>query len=106
MSRLVALAGLLLSGCYHYTFQQRPTPAGTSVVVYSRSVPTYLNGFVGDGTVDTRRYCADPVKTELHVGAVDVVLSIATLLIYTPHTLTVTCPASGQASATSSTTRR
>jgi hypothetical protein len=36
-------------------------------------------------------YCDQPVRTELRVTAVDVLLSLVTVLIYTPHTLYVTC---------------
>lgn len=87
-----ATAALASSGCYHFAFEQerRPTP-GARLVTYEERQPTYLNGFVGTGRVDTAKYCADPVKTELRVTAVDVLLSVATLLIYTPHTLSVTC---------------
>jgi len=53
--------------------------------------PTWLNGFVGTGRVVTAKYCEDPVRTELQVRATDVLISIATLLIYIPHTLYVTC---------------
>jgi hypothetical protein len=96
MLRASGVAALLCaSGCYHYTFQQEATSAelapGARLVTHSEREPTYLDGFVGNGTVDTSRYCADPVKTELRVTAPDVLISIATLLIYTPHTLYVTC---------------
>ena len=35
----------------------------------------------------------DPVRTERRNYGVDVLLSVGTLLIYTPHTLYVTCDA-------------
>jgi hypothetical protein len=102
------------SGCYHYTFQHRPESAGfnaknaknaknaenskqeKALVTYKERRPTYLNGFVGNGEIDTTKYCAEPVRTELRVTAVDVILSFGTLLIYTPHTLYVTCEASSR----------
>jgi hypothetical protein len=94
---LVALAPL---GCYHFAFDlpraselPRNGPASAATVTYTERVPTYVNGFVGTGRVDVSRYCADPIRTELRVAAADVLLSMATLLIYTPHTLSVTCPA-------------
>lgn len=89
MIRLAPL--LLLAGCYHYRFVHAEPVA--DVVVHRERVPTYLNGFVGTGTVDTAKHCADPVTTELRVTGVDVLISLGTLLIYTPHTLNVTCPA-------------
>jgi len=92
MKLLRALVILSLAGCYHYTFQEAAAPPGRTVTYVSRQ-PTYLNGFVGNGRVDTRRFCERPVKTELKVTAADVALSAVTLLIYTPHTLYVTCPA-------------
>lgn len=80
----------LFAGCYHYSFEQNAT--GAPVVTHKVRVPTYINGFVGTGSIDTRRYCENPVSTELRVRASDVLISIATLLIYTPHTLYVRCP--------------
>jgi hypothetical protein len=81
-------------GCYHFSFElPRAGPATPATVTYRERVPTYVNGFVGTGKVDVSRYCADPIRTELRVEAADVLLSMATLLIYTPHTLFVTCPA-------------
>lgn len=49
--------------------------------------------------MDATRYCEQPVRTELEVTLTDVLLSVVTLLIYTPHTLRVTCaqPAEGGA---------
>lgn len=100
-SLLVATLGLG-AGCYHFSFEQsRPGPAAAEqpVVTHEIRAPTYLNGFVGTGEVDTSRYCEEPIRTELRVTATDVLLSIATLLIYTPHTLYVTCPAEPGAAA-------
>jgi hypothetical protein len=102
---LRAAGGLTLlgaTGCYHFTFEQEPakttiTSAGEvtapprPTVTYEASVPTYLNGFVGEGRVATYAYCDRPVKTELRVTPYDVFLSMATFLVYTPHTLYVTC---------------
>ena len=98
---LVLAAALALGGCYHFAFEQRPATtrvtsadtnvAATRLVTYERTVPTYVNGFVGTGRIDTSEYCDDPVRTELKVNARDVLASIFTLLTYTPHTLYVTC---------------
>jgi hypothetical protein len=98
MRRAVGALGsaLLLGasgGCYHYTF--RDHASGGAEVQYSERRPTYLNGFVGNGVVDTQKYCARPTKTELRVTASDVAIAAATLLIYTPHTLYVSCPVPG-----------
>ena len=103
---LVSLAMLALSGCYHFSFEQR-APTSTTyltasdgsivarppprLVTYERTVPTYFNGFVGTGRIDTSQYCEQPVRTELRVNARDVLASVFTLLAYTPHTLYVTC---------------
>jgi hypothetical protein len=90
------------SGCYHYSFEQeaaapkKPKPPPSETVTYSEHVPTYLNGFVGTGTVDTHRYCDEPVRTELRVTGEDVLVAMATLLVYTPHTLYVTCELPGR----------
>ena len=99
--RAACLVLALCASCYRYSFEQRAPAAGEAVVVHKVRAPTYLNGFVGVGRIDATKYCAEPVRTQLKVTATDVVLSIATLLIYTPHTLYVTCPARAQqASAT------
>jgi hypothetical protein len=91
---------LATSGCYRYRFELRPGPPQEQarLVTHEVRVPTYLNGFVGTGRVDAARYCEHPVRTELEVTATDVLLSVITLLIYTPHTLRVTCeqPAAGE----------
>ena len=79
------------TGCYRYRFEQRPADGPT--VTHVHRVPTYLNGFVGTGRIDVMRDCPAPVRTALTVTATDVLLSVVTLLIYTPHTLSVTCPA-------------
>jgi hypothetical protein len=93
------LAALAPLGCYHFAFDlpragevPRAGAASPATVTYTERVPTYVNGFVGTGRVDASRYCSDPIRTELRVTAADVLLSMATLLIYTPHTLSVTCP--------------
>lgn len=81
----------LLAGCYHYKFEQTVTTE--PVQTYKVRVATYVNGLVGTGTVNTAAYCAKPVRTEVRVSTLDAVLSVATLLIYTPRTLYITCPA-------------
>jgi hypothetical protein len=91
--RIAWLVLVLCAGCYRYSFEQGTAPPGGDVVVHEIRAPTYLNGFVGVGRIDTSRYCAEPLRTQLKVTAKDVAISIATLLIYTPHTLYVTCPA-------------
>jgi hypothetical protein len=93
---LFALAALSC-GCYHFTFEQQERPAAPPLhpvpyVTYHERVGTFLNGFVGEGRVETARYCERPIRTELRVTATDVAIGIATLLIYVPHTLYVTCP--------------
>jgi hypothetical protein len=89
--RTALITVALLSGCYHYKFEQSVTKE--PVETYKVRVPTYVNGLVGTGKVNTAEYCPKPVRTELRVETLDVLISIATLLIYTPHTLYITCPA-------------
>jgi len=88
------LVSLSLTGCYHFRFERlsKTAVASPADVVHEIRRPTYLNGFIGTGTVDVSRYCPNPVRTELRVTGTDVLLSAVTLLIYTPHTLYVTCP--------------
>ena len=81
-----------LGGCYHYAFNQQPDASGPTIT-YTKHPATFVNGFIGTGEVDAHAYCAHPIRTELKVGADDVLVSIATLLIYTPHTLEIVCPA-------------
>lgn len=103
---VAVVAMLALSGCYHFSFEQR-APSSTTfltssdgsivarppprLVTYERTVPTYINGFVGTGRIDTSQFCDHPVRTELRVNTRDVLASMFTLLTYTPHTLYVTC---------------
>jgi Bor protein len=92
MMRALAISiSVALVGCYHYEFVQRAPAPGESLVTHRERRPTWLNGLVGTGVTDTAQYCAHPVRTELRVEAIDVLVSLATLLIYTPHTLYVTC---------------
>lgn len=82
----------LAGGCYHYSIEQRPPGTATAhTLTFSERRPTYLNGFIGTGRMDATKYCDSPVRTELRVTAIDVLLGFFTLLIYTPHTLYVTC---------------
>jgi hypothetical protein len=89
--RAALITVALLSGCYHYKFEQ--SVSSGPLQTYKVRVPTYVNGLVGTGKVNTAQYCAKPVRTELRVETTDVLLSVVTLLIYTPHTLYITCPA-------------
>jgi hypothetical protein len=88
----VALSLGSSSGCYHYAFDLAVPVKEEATVTYVDHPPTFLNGFIGKGRVDAQRYCDHPIRTELKVGATDVLVSVATLLVYTPHTLEVTCP--------------
>lgn len=88
---LLALSAL--AGCYRFAFQQEPDTS-RSTVTYTKHPATFVNGFIGTGVVDAHEYCPHPIRTELHVSAGDVLISLATLLVYTPHTLDVVCPAS------------
>lgn len=106
MAQATLVASIAASaGCYHYSFEHAPErgdpdrPAPVRTVTYDEHVPTYLNGFVGTGTIDTRAYCEEPVRTELRVTALDVLASVGTLLIYTPHTLYVTCEAGSRSAS-------
>jgi len=101
----IALCWLVATnGCYHFSFEQLPPAASnqsgpaqpnpSDEVEYHERVGTYVNGFVGTGRVESYRYCPHPIRTELRVTALDVLLGFVTLLIYTPHTLYVTCPRS------------
>src|ERR1041384_2016697 len=80
----LASAVVLAGGCYHYTFEQRQPAPGGALIRPEQRVPTWLNGLVGTGRIDTTQYCAQPVRTELQVRATDVLLSLVTLLINTP----------------------
>lgn len=85
---------LLSTGCYHFAFEQAPAgfAPNASTITHTEHPPTFINGFVGTGRVDVHRYCENPVRTALYVSVTDVLVSMATLLIYTPHTLQVVCP--------------
>jgi hypothetical protein len=95
---VLLLALPALGGCYRFAFEQEPD-VSRPTVTYTSHPATFVNGFIGTGTVDAHAYCPHPIRTELHVSAGDVLLAMATLLIYTPHTLDVVCPAPGPALA-------
>jgi len=89
----MTLALVASSGCYHYAFDLGPPLGRTATITYVDHPATFLNGFIGKGRVDAQSYCEHPIRTELKVGATDVLVAVGTLLIYTPHTLEVVCPA-------------
>jgi hypothetical protein len=82
----------LTPGCYRFAFEHGASHVSEPVATYVERRATYLNGLVGTGRIDTTRYCPSPVRTELRASLEDVVLSVLTLLVYTPRTLSVTCP--------------
>jgi hypothetical protein len=104
-SALAALAAAFIlvdaSGCYHYTIDLRSAPEATlnapvehqATVTHEERAATFFNGFIGNGRINARKYCADPLRVGLRVTALDVVISMATLLVYTPHSLYVVCEA-------------
>jgi hypothetical protein len=79
-------------GCYRFAFEQRADLMSEPVAIYVERRATYLNGLIGTGRVDTTRYCPAPVRTELRASLADVALSVLTLFVYTPRTLSVSCP--------------
>jgi len=87
----LSLALVALTACYHFSHELRPPMPGEQLATFSEREGTWFNGFVGTGRIDTAKYCRSPVRTRLEVSATDVLISVATLLIYTPHTLSVTC---------------
>jgi hypothetical protein len=89
---LLLLAVTWTPGCYRFAFEQRVAPTPEPVATYVERRATYLNGLVGTGRIDTTRYCPAPVRTELRASVTDVLLSVVTLLVYTPRTLSVSCP--------------
>jgi hypothetical protein len=86
-----AAALVALTACYRYSHELRAPAPGEQLVTFSEHEGTWFNGFVGTGRFDAAKYCRSPVRTGLEVSAIDVIVSIATLLIYTPHTMSVTC---------------
>jgi hypothetical protein len=92
MRPLLWLVIALTAGCYRYVFEQQPIRTDQPVVTHVARRATWLNGFIGAGEIDVTAYCERPVQTALKVRASDVLISVVTLLIYTPHTLYVTCP--------------
>src|SRR5260221_14746127 len=88
----IALSWVVATGgCYHFSFEQRPPvasnqsgpaqPNPSGEVTYHERAATYVNGFVGTGRVESYRYCPHPIRTELRVTALDVLLGFVTLLI-------------------------
>lgn len=87
----VALMGLALAACSHEYVNTTRRPNG---VVAEYTGHFFLFGFIGDATIDTYRDCPRGVyRVVSQQTAVDTVVHVLTLWLYTPRSYTVECAA-------------
>ena len=104
-SRLAGSATIVLAlgGCARATIREPElAPQGT----HRAWTHTFLWGLVGDSEVDVRYYCpAKPARVKTGGDAASTLIGLATLGIYLPRVVTVTCSAPRAAQAAPRPTR-
>lgn len=92
LHRIIPFLAVLtsLSGCYNLSLQSGPT--GGKLI--ERRHNLFALGFYGDPTVDLKRECPGGVgNVSSRFTAQDVLLTVASIGIYSPRTLTIECSA-------------
>lgn len=85
MKNLVLLVALsLVAGCYHTTLRTGKTPNG---VVIEKNAPMFLAGLSG---AELDAPC-EPAIVETYQSVGDWFISLLTLYIYTPRSVTIHC---------------
>jgi len=100
------LAGLLLTGgCYHATITTGAQPSNQ--VIEKAWAHSFLWGLVPPSTVETASKCPHGVaQVETQMSFLNLLANFITGGIYSPMEITVTCAATGTASAGSATVIR
>lgn len=94
MTRLRAVLAMAtltaFAGCYNVTYVAKTrTPAAA---MYEEDMKFFLFGVVGEHDIQTAQRCPSGLaKVHTKQTAVDVLLSIVTIGIYTPRTAQITC---------------
>ena len=95
----VLVAGFLIAatGCYHATIETGLTPS--TEVVEKGFASSWINGLVPPSPIETASKCKNGVaKIETQVSAVNWLVTVLTLYIYSPMAIKVTCAQAGRAS--------
>jgi len=91
---LLVVAALSLGGCYTLTVKN-DAPAGGAPV--ERRAHQFAFGFYGDAELDLKKECPNGVASfGDKFTAEDVLLSVASVGIYTPRTIVFECAAPGR----------
>ncbi len=76
-------------GCYAVRYQTRATASGRKHTIPAHF---FLWGLAGEKDVDLDAVCPEgPARWSNHASAVDVLLTVITVGIYSPRTITVEC---------------
>ena len=95
-SGILALAVLVLSGCYHATIETGRTPSGQ--VVENEWAHGFVYGLVPPSTIETAEECENGVaRVETQLSFLNQLASALTFGIYTPMTISVQCAAASTA---------
>jgi hypothetical protein len=96
-TRLVPLFCLCFAGCYHANVETGRAPGNQRIE--NGWAPSFLGGLVSPSPVDAKSSCANGIsRVETQHSFLNGLVGAATLSIYTPMSITVTCAASAQAS--------
>ena len=91
-SRILPLLCLCLGGCYHASVETGRAPGNEKIEKGWASA--YLGGVVSPQPIDTKATCANGIsKVETQHSFLNQLVGVATLAIYTPFSITVTCAA-------------
>ena len=97
-SRLVPLLALCFAGCYHASVETGRAP-GTQHIEKGWA-SSFFGGAIPPSTVDAKAACPNGVsKVETQHSALNQMVGILTLAIYTPISIDVTCAAAPLAQA-------
>jgi hypothetical protein len=94
---LVAVAALILGGCYHATIDTGLQPSGQKIE--KKWAHGFVYGLVPPETIETASRCPNGVaKVETRLSFLNQLASALTWGLYTPMTIEVNCAAVGTAS--------
>lgn len=91
-SRVLWLLFLYLGGCYHANVETGRAPGNQRIEKGWASA--YLGGIISPESIDTKATCVNGVsRVETQHSFLNQLVGVATLAIYTPFSITVTCAA-------------
>lgn len=97
LRRNIAIAFLLLAGCYHASIETGMKPGADKVE--KEWAASWVFGLVAPEPIDTKATCTSGVsKVETEHSFLNALVAFFTIQIYTPMHLTATCAAPGSAS--------